>query len=209
MEAVAGDPYDPARSPAADAWWWVERATFDFIMRTDRSIQTDDNGQSDANGQTDAGGLRLGIVVSRYHEEITDRLRDGAVACFSAAGGQGDDLVLAEAPGAFELPIVAAWLAERDDLDGVVALGCLLQGETSHMGHIAGSVAEGLMSISLRTGKPVAFGVLTCETLEQAMERAGGRHGNKGQEAMQATIETIRSIQRIGSSAPADASEAT
>jgi 6,7-dimethyl-8-ribityllumazine synthase len=152
--------------------------------------------------QLDASGLRIGVARSRYHSEMTDRLCAGAEAAFVEAGGDPDALVVVPAPGTFELTAVCRALATRDDIDAVVALGCVIRGETAHDRYICEAVAAGLTSITADTGKPVAFGVLTCQTRRQASERAGGALGNKGTEAMRAAIEMVavlRSIAEAGS----------
>jgi 6,7-dimethyl-8-ribityllumazine synthase len=136
-----------------------------------------------------AAGLRIAIAVSRYHDVITGPLRDAAVACYTEAGGMASDLEVVTVPGAFELTAAARLLASGDDVDAVVALGCILSGETTHDRYIASAVAHGLTMVTVETGVPVAFGVLTCQSLAQARERAGGEHGNKGTEAMAAAIE--------------------
>ena len=151
----------------------------------------------------DAAGLRIGIAVSRYHHDITEALWKGAVDTFTGAGGSRADLDVVAAPGSFELTIVAQALAAREDLDGVVALGCIIRGETSHDRHLAGAIAGGLTRVALDARKPVAFGVLTCQSLHQARARAGGEHGNKGVEAMTAAIEAIRTLRALGAGAPA------
>lgn len=150
-----------------------------------------------SNAPTSAAGLRLAIVVSRYHATITEALLAGATEAFRAAGGQDDALQVVDAPGTFELPVIASALASRDDVDGVIALGCVVRGETEHDRHIAGAVARGLVQSSIATGKPIAFGVLTCGDEAQARARAGGDKGNKGTEAMQATIAAVRALEAI------------
>jgi len=147
--------------------------------------------------ELDATGLRIGIAVSRYHGDITEALCQAAVGTFTAAGGKRDDLTIVSAPGSFELTAMAGALAAREDLDAVVALGCVIRGETAHDEYICRSVAQGLTAITLETGKPVAFGLLTCHTKHQARERAGGEHGNKGEEAMAAIIETVHTLRDI------------
>lgn len=142
----------------------------------------------------DARDLRVALVASRYHAAIVDALADGAAKSWAAAGGRPEALVRIDAPGAFELPVVAAALARRDDVDGVVCLGLVLAGETTHDQYLSHSVAHALQEIALETGKPVGFGVLTCTTLEQATARAGGVKGNKGEEAIVAVIGAIRSV---------------
>jgi 6,7-dimethyl-8-ribityllumazine synthase len=154
----------------------------------------------------DARSLRLGIVVSRYHHEVTDALLEGARSTFAAAGGVEDDLIVVEAPGAFELVALARALAMRPDLDAVVCLGCVLTGETTHDRYICDAVAHGLAEITARSGRPVAFGVLTCQNLAQAQARAGGDKGNKGGEAMTAAIvaaQAVSTVRRLPPGRPA------
>lgn len=143
----------------------------------------------------DARGLRMGVAVSRYHHAITESLREAAVVQFTSAGGDADDLLIVAAPGSFELTAVCRALAHRGDLHAVVALGCILTGQTTHDQYLAQAVAQGLTSITVQTGVPIAFGVLTCQSMEQARERAGGAHGNKGAEAMAAAIAAARAVQ--------------
>ena len=142
----------------------------------------------------DASGLRIAIVASAYHADVTGALRNGAVAALKARGGTV--AVDESAPGAFELPMVAQAIAARGDIDAVVALGCVLTGETSHDRYISDAVAHGLMQVALRHGVPVTFGVLTCVTIEQARARAGGAKGNKGGEAMDAAIDAALAVRR-------------
>lgn len=146
---------------------------------------------------SDARGLRVGIVTSRYHGEITGALQQGARNAFLGAGGREADLLLVDAPGSFELVSIAHALAARADLDAVVCLGCVLTGETTHDRYICEAVANGLADITARTGRPVAFGVLTCQTREQAAARAGGDRGNKGEEAMHAALIAAHAVQRV------------
>ena len=144
-----------------------------------------------------AAGLRIGIAVSRYHAEITDALRLGAVRQFTDAGGEADQLEIVPVPGAFELTAVCRALADRH-LDAIVAIGCVITGETTHDKHIASAVCHGLTSVTVQTGIPIALGVLTCATMEQARARAGGAKGNKGAEAMAAAIRMARIIETLG-----------
>jgi 6,7-dimethyl-8-ribityllumazine synthase len=147
-----------------------------------------------------ATGLRIGVAVSRYHKSITDPMRDAAVRHFVEAGGAHSDLRIVSAPGTFELVAACATLAARNDIDAVVAIGCVISGETTHDRYIASAVAHGLTSITVQTGIPVAFGVLTCQTMAQAEARAGGERGNKGAEAMAAAIESARMVETAGRS---------
>lgn len=135
-----------------------------------------------------AAGLRIGLVVSRYHLDITRALAEGAREAFVEAGGDPARIVELSAPGAYELPQIARALAESGRVDGIVALGCVIHGETKHFEYICQAVAQGLMTVALSAKMPVAFGVLTCDTLPQAKARAGGELGNKGVEAMHAAL---------------------
>lgn len=157
---------------------------------------------ADLSLQADASGLRVGVVVSRYHDEIVSALADGAVRTFLDAGGAPDRLVRVDAPGAFELPVVAAALARSNAFDAVVCLGLVLTGETSHDRHIADSVAHALQTLAIETGKPVGFGLLTCQTYGQAQARAGGDKGNKGEEAMRATILAVAAVRAARRAVP-------
>lgn len=144
---------------------------------------------------------RVAVVVSRYNASITDALMRGAERACRARTGAPPHVI--EAPGAFELPILCLGAAESGKFDGVVALGCLIRGETVHDRVIADSVASGLIRVSLATGVPVAFGVLTVATPAQARARAGGKHGNKGEQAMDAVLDTIASLRGFPGGVPA------
>jgi len=130
----------------------------------------------------------IGIVVSTYNSSITSKLRDGALATLSAAGWSRDAITVLQVPGAWELPLAAKWLAESDSIVAVITLGAVIRGETTHDQHINRAVSQALMELMQSTGKPIAFGLLTCNTLEQALHRAGGDVGNKGEEAAQAAL---------------------
>jgi len=145
----------------------------------------------------DATDLRIGLVVSRYHAEVTDRLLEGAAEAFHAAGGRDDRLLVIDAPGAWELVPIAAAMLQRGDLDGIVTLGLILTGETTHDRWLAAGLASGLADLAARHATPVAFGVLTCQSLDQARARAGGSVGNKGREAMESTLGAARAIAQI------------
>jgi 6,7-dimethyl-8-ribityllumazine synthase len=147
---------------------------------------------------------RLAIVVSRYNASITDRLLDGALEEYAARGGDPASVDVFPAPGSYELAAVALAAARTGRYQAVVALGCLIKGETSHDRYIAEAVAQGLMSVAMQTGVPATFGVLTVDAPEQALARAGGKDGNKGRDAVGAALEaaaTIRAI-RIGTAHP-------
>ncbi len=145
----------------------------------------------------DARNLRIGIVTSRYHEAITSALRRGAEKAFLDAGGLPNHLLSIEAPGSYELVPITAAMLQRADIDAVVALGCIVTGDTHHDRYLASAVAHALADLAARSSKPVAFGILTVQTLNQARERAGGAKGNKAVEAMHAAIRTAVAIQSL------------
>ncbi len=142
-------------------------------------------------GQLSAAGQRIGIVASRFNDFIVDRLISGAEDCFVRHGGNSDDLTLAYVPGAFEIPLVALKMAESGKFDAVVCLGAVIRGATPHFDMVAGESAKGIASASLRSGVPVTNGILTTDSIEQAIERAGTKAGNKGADAMLSAIEMI------------------
>jgi len=153
---------------------------------------------SDQPAKIDATSLRIGLVVSEYHRAITSAMQRAASTAFVDAGGRAADLLIIPAPGAYELVAITNGLAQRGDVDAVVALGCIVSGETTHDQYIAHAVAHGLAAVTVATSVPVAFGVLTCQSLEQAEARAGGARGNKGEEAMQAAIRSAMILRDIG-----------
>ena len=134
-------------------------------------------------------GLRVGIVVATFNEFITSKLLDGAQAALARHGVRDDDVTVASVPGSFELPLVAKKLAESGQHDAVICLGAVIRGETDHYEHVAGEAAKGIANAGLNSGVPVIFGVLTTDTLEQAINRAGGKQGNNGYGAGLAAIE--------------------
>jgi 6,7-dimethyl-8-ribityllumazine synthase len=136
-----------------------------------------------------AAGLQFAIVVSRFNNFITDRLLAGAVDALEASGAHAGDVVVVHVPGSFEIPLTAKKLAEGGRADAIIAIGCVLRGETAHFDYVASEVARGVQLAQLDTGIPVIFCVLTCDTLEQAIDRAGLKGGNKGYEAGQAAVE--------------------
>jgi 6,7-dimethyl-8-ribityllumazine synthase len=136
-----------------------------------------------------AAGFRFCLVVSKYNDFVTDRLQSGAVAALVAAGAATDDITIVRVPGAFEIPLAAQHAAETAGFDAVVCLGCLIRGETAHFEYISSAVAHGLTSAAAATGVPMAFGVLTTNSIEEALARAVDGPGNKGHEAAVAAIE--------------------
>ena len=157
--------------------------------------------QSSAVPLGDASNLRLAIVVSRFNVEVTGRLRDGAVRALREAGAAESQIQIFDVPGAFEIPQAARAAAETGRFDAVICLGCVIRGETPHFEYIASAVAHGITSASGDTGIPMAFGVLTTNSLEQAMARAQETPDNKGREAAAAAIE-MASLFRALSSTP-------
>ena len=140
-------------------------------------------------GQLEAAHYTFGIVVSRFNEFITTRLLNGALDCLRRHGASEDAIDVVHCPGAFEIPQISNRLVQSGKYDAVIALGCVIRGETPHFEHVANAVTSGLAKISLQTDVPIAFGVLTTDSLEQAIERAGSKDGNKGWDAALAAIE--------------------
>ena len=141
-----------------------------------------------------ARGLRVALLASRFNHFIVDRLVEGATDCVKRHGG--DDVTLVRAPGAWELPLVCQTLARSGRFDAIVALGAVIRGSTPHFDYVAGEVTKGLAQVSMATGVPGTFGVLTVDTIEQAIERAGTKAGNKGWEAASSAIE-MANLQRV------------
>jgi 6,7-dimethyl-8-ribityllumazine synthase len=150
-------------------------------------------------GRSDGAGLRIGLVAARFNDLIVDRLLEGALLALRSHGVADDDLIVVRVPGAVEVPLLAQALADRDDVDAVVALGCVIRGSTSHYDYVCQMVASGVNRVMLDTSKPVIFGVLTTETLEQAFDRAGGKLGNKGAEAAVAAIQSATALEAVRS----------
>lgn len=157
-----------------------------------------------AEPHADASSMRIAVVVSRYHADVTSRLLDGARTEFVRLRGDASKLVVLHAPGSYELPVIARAAAQSHKFDAIVALGCVVRGQTTHDRHIASAVADGLMRVAVETGVPVAFGVLTVENMEQAEARSvavdpsGSAHGeNKGVEAVRAAVEAASVIRAI------------
>jgi 6,7-dimethyl-8-ribityllumazine synthase len=145
-------------------------------------------------GTQKAGGFKFAIVVSRYHDFVTDRLQAGAVAALAKAGVAPSDITVVRVPGAFEIPIAARHAAETGEYAAVVCIGCLIRGETAHFEYIASAVSHGLASAAGDTGVPMSFGVLTTNSAEEALARAGEGPSNKGWEAAAAAIEMATMI---------------
>src|SRR5258708_35352122 len=155
------------------------------------------------NGELTASGLRFGIVVSRFNNFITDRLLAAAVDALERSGAVGDHVDVVRVPGAFELPLAAKKLAGTGRYDALIAIGCILRGETAHYDYVCSETSRGLQLAQMDTGLPIIFCVLTCDTLEQAIERAGLKGGNKGFEAALAAIEMAQLSRKL-SAAPSN-----
>ena len=149
-------------------------------------------------GNLDASGARFGLVVSRFNDLLTARLSEGAMDCLLRHGARDEDIVVVKVPGAWEIPLVAAKLAASGKVDAVIGLGVLIRGATPHFDVLAAEAAKGLAQVGLSSGVPVSFGVLTTDTLEQALERAGSKAGNKGWQAAQAAIEMVQLYRILG-----------
>ena len=148
-------------------------------------------------GTPPARGLRVAVVVSKYHDFITDRLQAGSLAALDAAGVTREHVTVVRVPGSFELPTAAQHAAASGQFDAVVCLGCLIKGETPHMEFIASAVAHGLTSAAAQTGVPMAFGVLTTNSVEEALARAGDGPDNKGWEAASAAVELATVVAQL------------
>ena len=148
-------------------------------------------------GMLDAKGLKIAIVASRFNDFITSRLLDGAVACLVRHGAKPEDLVIIKAPGAFELPLLCDKLAASQKYNGIVALGAVIRGSTPHFDYVGAECSKGIAQISLKHSLPIGFGIITANNLEQAVERAGSKAGNKGVEAALAMLETAKVLELI------------
>lgn len=141
---------------------------------------------------------KFAIVVSRFNDLITTRLVDGSIDTIVRMGGSADQVDVVSVPGSFEIPLTALSLAKSGRYVAVICVGAVIQGNTSHHEYINSQVAAGIMSASQATGIPITFGVITCESMEQALDRAGGKVGNKGTEATLAAIEMVNLLKKIG-----------
>ena len=148
-------------------------------------------------GNLDASGLRVGIVAARFNEVVVDRLLSGAVDTLLRHGAAADDVTVVRVPGAWELPGALEQLAAGGAVDALVALGCGVRGATPHFDYVAGEAASGCGAVARAHGIPVGFGVLTTDTWDQAVERAGGKLGNKGAEAAMTAVETARVLKQL------------
>jgi len=148
-------------------------------------------------GQISAKGKKFGIVVSRFNSFITSKLLDGAVDAIVRHQGKESDITVVWVPGAFEIPAIAQKMAAGESFDAVITLGAVIRGGTPHFDYVANEVSKGVAHVSLAVSKPVVFGVLTCDTIEQAIERAGTKSGNKGAEAAMSALEMISLFNQV------------
>jgi 6,7-dimethyl-8-ribityllumazine synthase len=148
-------------------------------------------------GELQAKGLRFGIVISRFNEFITSKLLDGAKDALLRHGAKEEDIEVVKVPGAFEIPMVAKKMALKGTYHAVLCLGTVIRGATPHFDYIAAEVSKGIATASMDTGIPIAFGVITCDTIEQAVERAGSKSGNKGWDAAITAIEMAQLVKKI------------
>jgi 6,7-dimethyl-8-ribityllumazine synthase len=145
-------------------------------------------------------GLKVAVLVARWYAEVTDRLRDAALQTLGNAGVADDDVLVVEVPGAYELPQAATWIARGGDADAIVALGCVVRGETPHFDHVARECCQGLSRVAAETGIPVSLGVITADTHDQAIARSGpstGKGGNKGVEAAEAAVQMAAAFKAL------------
>jgi 6,7-dimethyl-8-ribityllumazine synthase len=148
-------------------------------------------------GNLNASGLKFAILVARFNSFITDRLLAGAEDALKRSGAKPEDVEILKVPGSWELPVTAKTLAGLKRHDAIIALGAVIRGETPHFDHVANQAASGLAAVQLESGIPVAFGVLTTNTVEQAIDRAGGKSGNKGYDAALTAIEMAELMRRL------------
>jgi len=148
-------------------------------------------------GSLDASQVRVALVVSRFNDLVTERLLAGAISCLDRLGQPAEERSVIRVPGAWELPLAASRAARSGRIDAVIALGALIRGATPHFDLIAAQAAAGLAAVAQETGVPVGFGLLTTETLEQALDRAGGKAGNKGAEAAASAVEMVQLLRRM------------
>ncbi|MEZ5338182.1 MAG: 6,7-dimethyl-8-ribityllumazine synthase [bacterium] len=149
-------------------------------------------------GKCVADGIRVAVVAASFNELVVNQLVEGAEDALERVSMSESEMDTYWVPGCFEIPQTVSWLLEQGGYDGVLALGCLIRGETDHYEHLATEVTRGLGSLATISSVPIAYGVLTCESLEQALHRAGSKHGNKGAESMQSLIEMINLTAVIG-----------
>jgi len=149
-------------------------------------------------GKLQAKDLKIGIIVSRFNQFISDRLLEGALDALQKLGAEDKDLSVYKVPGSFEVPLMAKKLAQTGKVEGIICLGTLIRGDTPHFDFLSAEITKGLAQISMEEGVPVAFGILTVENIEQGIERAGTKAGNKGYEAALSLVETVNLLKKAG-----------
>lgn len=149
-------------------------------------------------GELSAQGKKTAIIVSRFNSFITEKLLAGATDCLLRHGGTDEDITVAWVPGSWEIPLVAKRAVESERYDAVICLGAVIRGDTPHFDYVAAEVSKGIAAISLESGVPVSFGVLTTDTVDQAIDRAGTKAGNKGFDAAQSALEMVNLLQKMG-----------
>ncbi len=149
-------------------------------------------------GKISAEGLRFAIIVSRFNDFISSKLVEGAMDALNRHGASEEKISLVKVPGSFEIPLVAKRLAETGKFDGIICLGAVIRGATPHFDYVAAEVSKGIATVALETKTPVTFGVLTTDSLEQAIERAGSKSGNKGWDAAMAAMEMVNLLRELG-----------
>ncbi len=149
-------------------------------------------------GSFQSSDVTIGIVLGRFNSFITVRLLDAAAETLRQHGVKDDNVTCVKVPGAFEIPVVAKRMAQSGSYDAILTLGCVIRGATPHFDYVAGECARGVQQVSVDTGLPVGFGVLTVDTIEQAIERAGSKAGNKGADAALAVLETLDVVRQLG-----------
>jgi 6,7-dimethyl-8-ribityllumazine synthase len=149
-------------------------------------------------GKLQAKGLKIGLILSRFNQFISERLLEGALDALYKLGAEDEDISIFKVPGSFEIPVVAKKLARTKKVDGIICLGALIRGDTPHFDFLGAEVTKGLAQIAMDEGMPVSFGILTVDTIEQGIERAGTKAGNKGYDAAFSLVETLNLINESG-----------
>lgn len=149
-------------------------------------------------GKLNSNGLKIAVVASRFNQMVTERLVQGAVGVLRRTGAREEDLTIVHVPGSFEIPLAAQRLAETKEFQAIVCVGALIRGETPHFDYLATQVSRGVAEVALKYNLPVTYGIITADTSEQAMNRAGLKHGNKGTEAALGAIEMANLVREIG-----------
>jgi len=148
-------------------------------------------------GKISGGGKKFGVIVSRFNDFISDRLLNGALDALARHGTNDEDIDIVKVPGSFEIPLMAKKMAQRQKYDAIICLGAVIRGSTPHFEYVSSEVSKGIASVSLESGVPVIFGVITTDTLEQAIERAGSKSGNKGWSAAVAAMEMAHLVDAV------------